>query len=108
MGDEVHRIIACHVLFLQEVGGVGFTFGKDRNQHIGAGHFGAARALDVDRGALDHPLEGGGRHSLGAFDIGDQVAEIIVNEFDQRAAQVFGVYRASFENTHRVRLIDQR
>ena len=71
MGDVVDRIIARHVLFLQEIGGVGFAFGKDRDQHIGTGHFGAARGLHMDRGALDDALESGGRHRFGAFDIGD-------------------------------------
>ena len=41
--DEVHRIIACHVLGLQEVGCVAFAFCKNRHQNIGACHFGAAR-----------------------------------------------------------------
>ena len=69
MGDEVHRIIARHVLFLQEVGRVRFPFGKDGDEHVGAGHLGPARGLNVDRGALDHALEGGGWHGLGPVNI---------------------------------------
>jgi hypothetical protein len=80
MGDEVHRVVARHVLLLQEVGRVRFALGEDRDQHVGAGHLGAARGLHVDRGALDHALEGGGRHGLGAFDIGDEGRQIIVDE----------------------------
>ena len=57
MGDEIHRVIARHVLLLQEVGSVTFTFREDRDQHIRAGNFVAARALNVKDGALDHALE---------------------------------------------------
>src|SRR5690606_17681599 len=42
VGDEVDRIVARHVLLLQEIGGVAFAFGEDGDQDIGAGHFLAA------------------------------------------------------------------
>ncbi len=61
VGDEVHRVIAGHVLLLQEVGGVAFPFGEDGHQHIGPGHLFAAGGLHMDHRALDHPLEAGGR-----------------------------------------------
>ena len=39
MRDEVDRVIAGHVLILQEVGCVAFTFGKDCDKHVCAGNF---------------------------------------------------------------------
>ena len=36
--DIVHRVVARHVLLLQEVGGVALTLGEDRDKHIGARH----------------------------------------------------------------------
>ena len=60
MGDIIHRVIAGHVLLLQEEGGMAFTLGEDRHQHIGARHLLAAGGLHMDHGALDHPLEAGG------------------------------------------------
>ena len=39
VGDEIHRIIAGHVLLLQEIGRVALAFGKYCDQNIGARHF---------------------------------------------------------------------
>ena len=62
-----------------------FTFGENRDQHVGAGHFRPARALHMDRRALDHPLEAGGRRGLRAVDIRNQAVQFLVQETDQRA-----------------------
>ena len=72
MGDEIDGVIARHVLFLQEIGRVRFPFGEDGDKDVRARHLGAARRLHMDRRALDHPLEGGGRDRFRAFDIGHQ------------------------------------
>ncbi len=64
MRDIVDRVIACHVLLLQEIGGIAFAFGENRDQHIGAGHFGPTRRLNMDRSALDHALERSRGNSL--------------------------------------------
>ena len=61
VGDVVDRIVAGHVLLLQEIGGVALALGEDRDQHVRAGHLLAAGGLDVDHRALDHALEAGGR-----------------------------------------------
>ena len=42
VADERNRIQARHVLLLQEEHRVAFAFGKQRDQHVGAGHFLAA------------------------------------------------------------------
>jgi hypothetical protein len=107
MGDEVHRVIARHVLFLQEIGRVRFPFGEDRDQHVGARHLGPARGLHMDRGALDHALEGRRRHRLGALDIGDQRRQVVVDEIGQGLAQFVQVDRAGPHHARGVRLVDQ-
>jgi hypothetical protein len=61
VADVVDRVVARHVLLLQEIGGVALALGEDRDQHVGAGHLLAAGRLDVDHRALDHALEAGGR-----------------------------------------------
>ena len=42
VADIVDRVIAGHVLLLQEIGGVALALGEDRDQHIGAGDLFAA------------------------------------------------------------------
>ena len=39
MCDEIHSVIARHVLFLQEVGRVGLTFRKNRDENVCSCHF---------------------------------------------------------------------
>src|ERR1700686_2204845 len=60
VADVIDRVVAGHVLLLQEIGGVALALGEDRDQHIGAGHFLAARGLHVNDRALDDALEAGG------------------------------------------------
>ena len=59
MADIIDRVVAGHVLLLQEISGVAFALGKDRDQHIGAGHLLAAGRLHMDHGALNDALETG-------------------------------------------------
>jgi hypothetical protein len=107
VGDIVDGVIARHVLFLQEIGGVGFAFGKDGDKDIGARHFVAARGLDVNRGALDDALESGGRHGFGAFDIGDEGGQVIVDEIDQGLFQRVKVNRARLHHAGGVGFVDE-
>jgi hypothetical protein len=60
VADVIDRVVAGHVLLLQEIGRVALALGEDRHQHVGAGDLLAAGGLHVDDGALDHPLEAGG------------------------------------------------
>ena len=66
VADEGHRVEAAHVLLLEEIDGIAFALGKERDEHIGAGHVVAPRRLDVEDGALDDPLETAGRGRIGA------------------------------------------
>ena len=108
MRDEIDRVVAGHVLLLQEVGGVAFAFGKDRDQHICTGHFGPARGLDVDRGALDDALKGRRGYCFGPVDIGDEVGQVVLDEFKQGLAQVLDLHRTGLHDARGVGFIDQR
>ena len=108
MGDEIDRVIARHVLFLQEIGCIAFPFGKDRDQHIGACDLGAARRLHMDRGALDHPLERGGGNGLGTFDIGFQCGQVIIDKGHQRFAQRLDIDRTRKHDLAGLGLVQQR
>jgi len=57
VADVIDRVVAGHVLLLQEKRGVALALGKDRHQHIGAGDFLAAGGLHVNDRALDHALD---------------------------------------------------
>ena len=79
VGDEVDRVVAGHLLLLQEVGGVALALGEDRHQHIGAGDVVAAGRLHVDHRALDHALEAGG--GLGVLAVVDHEAlQLVVDD----------------------------
>jgi hypothetical protein len=106
--DEIHRIIAGHILFLKEIGRVRFAFGKDRHQHIGPRHLIAARGLHMDRRALDDALKGGGRHGFGPVDIGDKGREIIVDELFQRLFQRVKIDTARPHDARGIGFIKQR
>ena len=57
MRNEVHHIKTAHFMFTQQVGGLRLLLAENRHQHVGAGHFAAARRLYVEDGALQHTLE---------------------------------------------------
>ena len=61
MTDVIDRVVARHVLLLQEIGGMAFALREDRDQHVGAGDFLAAGRLDMNHRALDHALKASGR-----------------------------------------------
>jgi len=87
MADIVDRVVAGHVLFLQEIGRVAFTLREDRDQDIGAGNFIAARAFNMQHGALDNPLEGGGRLNPAGWIVRDQAGQVFVNILLERLFQ---------------------
>jgi hypothetical protein len=105
--DEIDRVVAGHVLLLQEVGGVAFALGKDGHQHVGAGYFLAARRLDVDHRALNDALEAG--CGLGILVITcDQVAEFLVDIVAYRAAQLVDIDIARAHDRRSIGILDQR
>ncbi len=107
VADVVDRVVTRHVLLLQEIGGVAFALGKDRDQHIGARHFFATGRLDVDHCALDHALETGRRLGIvGA--IRHQVFEFGLEVIHQAGAQLVEIDAAGPHHRGGVGIIDQR
>ena len=105
--DKVDRVIAGHFLILEEIGRIGFAFRKDRDEDVRTRDFCATRRLDVDRGALDHTLEGSGGHGFGPVDFGDQSRQIVVDIFFEVFAQLIEIDRARFHDACGVGFIDQ-
>ena len=107
VADVVHRVVARHVLLLQEIGGMTLALGENRDQHVGAGHFFATGRLDVNYRALDHALEAGGRLGVvGA--VGNQIFEFGFEIVDEAGAQLVEIDAAGTHDGRRIRVIDQR
>ena len=107
VADVIDRVVTGHVLLLQEVGGVALALGEDRDQHIGAGHFLAARRLHVNDRALDDALEAGG--GLGIFGtVGDEIVQFGFEVGDETAPQLFQIHIASPHDRRGVLILDQR
>ncbi len=107
VADVVDRVVAGHVLFLQEIGGVAFALGEDGDQHVGPGHFLAARRLDVNDGPLDHALEPGGRLRI-LVPLVHQVLKLAFQVGGQAAAQLVDIDVAGPHDRRGVLVIDQR
>ena len=106
MGDEVDRVEARHVLFLQVEHGMAFAFGKQRDKHIGARHLGPPRGLHVDDGALDDALETGRRFGLVVF-IANQVRQFQGDVVTQIAAQTLKIDAAGAQHGDGVLIFGQ-
>ncbi len=107
MADVIDRVIARHVLLLQEIGGMTLALGENRHQHICAGHFLASRGLHVNDRALDHALEPCGR--LGILSaIGDQIFEFGFEVRRQAAPKLVEIDIAGAHHRGSVLIVDQR
>ena len=107
VADVIDRVVARHVLLLQEVRGMALALGEDRDQHVGAGDFLAARRLNVNDGALDDALKAGSR--LGVFGpVGNEVVELGFKVRDQTAAQLVQVDVTGPHHCRRILIFDQR
>ena len=107
VADVIDRVVARHVLLLQEIRGVALALGEDRDQDVGAGHLFAARGLNVNHRALDHALKARGRLGVvGA--VRHQVFELGFEIIDQTGAQLVEIDAAGPHHRRRVRIIDQR
>ncbi len=65
VADKAHCIQAAHIVLLEEINGIAVAFGKQCDQHIGAGNRVLAGRLHMQDRALDHALETGGRLRVG-------------------------------------------
>ena len=107
VADVVDRVVAGHVLLLQEVGGVALALGEHRHEHVGPGHLLAAGRLDMDHRALDHALEAGGRLGIVA-PVGDEVGQFRIDVVDEVAAQRVEIDAAGAHHRGCVLVVDQR
>ena len=107
VADVGDRIEAAHVLLLEEIDGVALALGEERDEDVGAGHFVAARGLDVEDGALDDALEARGRGRVGGA-VGDERAELMVEILLDRGAQLVAVDAAGGHHLGRMLVVDQR
>ena len=106
MADVVDRVVAGHVLLLQEIGGMAFALGENGDEHVGAGHFLAAGRLDMDHGALDDALEAGRRLGVLAA-VGDEIVEFVIDVFAQILAQHVEIDRTGAHHGGGVGIVDQ-
>ena len=107
MADVIDRVVARHVLLLQEIGGMALALGENRHQHIGAGYFLAPGGLHVNDRALDHALKACGR--LGILSaIGDQIFEFGFEIRRQAAPQLVEIDIAGAHHRGSVLIVDQR
>ena len=106
MGDEIDRVEPAHVLLFEEVGGVALALGKDRDQHVGAGHFFLARRLHVDHGALNDALERGSRTRV--LPVGhDEAVELFIDKVFEIALERLDVHVAPRQDGDGVAVVGQ-
>ena len=82
VADEVHRVQPRHVLRLQEIDSMAFTFAEQCHQHIGPGDFFLTGRLHMDRRTLNHALETGGRFRI-ARTVSGKARQFLIKEFGQ-------------------------
>ena len=107
MRDVVDRVIAGHLLFLQEIGGMALALGEDRDENVGAGHFVAAGGLNVDDRALDDALEA--CRGLGILVVaGDEIVQFRIDVVENGAAEFFEVHVARPHHRPGFGVVDER
>ena len=106
MTDEVHGVVARHVLLLQEIDGVALALGEQRNENIGAAHVFAAGRLDADDRPLDDPLEARGRLAfVGVFV--DEIVELAIDIVAQILGQQVEIDGAGPQHGRRVDILHE-
>ena len=107
VADVVDGVVTRHVLLLQEIRGMAFALGEDRDQHIGAGDFLAAGRLHMDDGALDHALEARGRFGI-VRPVRDQIFKFGFEIVDEAGAQLVEIDTAGPHHGRCIGIVDQR
>src|SRR3546814_5174514 len=93
VADVADGVQAAHVLLLEEIDGVALPLGEKRDEHIGSRHFVFSGGLDMQDGALDHPLEAaGGGGVAGPFHL--QAVEFGVQILRHRVGQFAKLHRS--------------
>src|SRR3546814_360899 len=81
------RVEARQVLLLEEIDGIAFAFGEERDEDVGARHLILARRLDVQDRALDDALEAAGGAGV-AVPLDLQTVEFGIEIMDDRLLQI--------------------
>ena len=105
--DVVHRVVAGHILLLQEIRRVSLPLGEYGDQHVRAGHLLSARRLDVERRALHHPLETVGRLGL-LLAVDNEIFEFRIKVMNDGLAKPIELHPAGAQHRRRVNVVGQR
>jgi hypothetical protein len=107
VADIIDRVVTGHVLLLQEIGGMAFALGENRDQHIGAGHLLAAGRLDVNHRSLNDTLKTRGRLRI-VRTVGHQIVQLRFQISDKATTQFFQIDVARAHDRGSVLVFDQR
>ena len=107
MADIADRIETAHVLLLEEIDGVGFTFGEQRDEDVRARHLVAARRLDMQDRALNDALEAAGGRGIGRGGYLERV-ELGVEVMRDGGLELAQVDPARAHHLGRMLIVDQR
>ena len=107
VADVVDRVIAGHVLLLQEVSRVAFAFGENRDQDIRTGDLFPTGRLNMNDRALNHALKSCGR--LGVIGpVRHQIFKLGLKIVDEAGAQLVEIDAARSHDRCRIGVIHQR
>ena len=105
--DEIDHVEPGHVLHAEQVGRVRLLLAENRDQHVGDRHFFLAAGLDVEDGALEHPLEAQcGLHV--PILPGRQPRRGLVDELLQFGLELAGIRTAGLQDLADLRRIHDR
>ena len=106
MADVIDRVVARHILLLQEISGVALALGKNRDQHIGAGDFLPPGRLHMNDRPLDDALKS--RRRLGVLAIlTDQIVEFLVDIFAEILSQKIEIDRTGPQHGGGIAILGQ-
>ena len=93
---------------LQEPDSMALALGEDGHQHIGAGCHLAPRRLGMDDGALDHPLEAGGRLHIDSAGRADDPGQLVLDIIADTGAKLVDIDLACRQHLDGVTVLGQR
>ena len=107
VADIAHRIETRHVLLMQKIDGMRFALGEDSDEHIGAGHFLAARHLHMVHRTLDDTLEARRRFSIGHRLVDHQAAQFLIEKGLEGVMQLIHVDIAGPQHSYGILVLGQ-
>ena len=107
MAEIRDRVEAGQVLLLQEIDRIGFAFGEERDEDVGARYLILARRLDMQDRALDDALEATRRRRV-AVPLDLQAVEFGVEIVNDRRLQIVERNAARAHHFGGMIVVDQR